>query len=668
MAGRYLKWPLLVASAGATMALMVATARLIPGGPIRVRPLAIHRAGTPNVVSALVAKAEKALGHDRYAEAERLAREALAIQEKALGPEHPALVSTLRILSGSYSYRDRFVEAEPPARRALAIIERHPGPPHSDRIVMLGRLAFVSARNGDRAKGDEMSRRALALAEDFPGYLGADLFDALTLRGAFLGDIEYRHAEAAVVVERALALLEQQKEPDPYNLSLTLSNLGGQRIFLEQYPEAERLLLRSQAIRDREPGLTARSQLDFLGNLSVFYVVQRRYDEAEPVLRQILATAEASRSLDDPSLVEVFLNLARVLEGRKKFAEVEPLARRALGLAEKVFGAESAQLRKALTESARILRDRGYSDEAVSLLNRSLAIAEKKVDGPDALNVAVILEELAKTHDVRGAPADVVAPLSRAIAIREKVGLEKDTALANNILFLSGRLFTQKKYAEAELLAKRAVSNAEKIGGPDNPALVPCLNLLAGIAQELDHGAEAELLAKRALTLAEKGPAENIEMRMNCLAHLSQLYTRQGQTELAQEVDRRSHALTVEHYAKLGMVEREGVGFVLSPNATQAQKDAWASELPKDSFHPPVGVEAVAARPSRQPPINVIGGEIFGWGWPEFPTDGNASKPTAGPKSPLFPEFPSDIDVKKTSGIDPNPVVSPTPPPTKNQN
>jgi hypothetical protein len=277
--------------------------------------------------------------------------------------------------------------------------------------------------------------------------------------------------------------------------------------------------------------------------------------------------------------------------------------------------------------------------------------------------VAQLLEELAKTHDVRERPADAEAALSRAIAIREKEGLENDAELAKDLYSLSRRYLAQRKYAEAEPLARRALSNFEKVGGPDDTPLIYSLTLLASIAQELGHGAEAESLAKRSLAIAEKGPADDNKVRMNCLSLLSYLYSRQGRPDEAQAVDRRRHALTVESFARAGFVEAEDGTFVLSPNATQAQKDAWAAKQPKESRPRPVGVGPVGVPPQPQLPTDGIGGEILGSGSFEFPTVGNVEKPKAVDTSDMFlPPFPSDIDVKKTSGTNPDPVIPPTPP------
>ena len=68
--------------------------------------------------------------HDRgrYAEAEPLYKRALAISEKALGPDHPNVAMNLNSLALLFDAQARRTEAEPLYKRALAIYEKALGP------------------------------------------------------------------------------------------------------------------------------------------------------------------------------------------------------------------------------------------------------------------------------------------------------------------------------------------------------------------------------------------------------------------------------------------------------------------------------------------------------------------------------------------------------------
>ena len=98
----------------------------------------------------------------KYAEAEPLHRRALAIQEKALGPEHPDVANTLNSLAGLYDAQGKYTEAEPLLQRSLAIREKALGPEHQHVATSLGNLAEVYRAQGKYAEAEPLYRRALA--------------------------------------------------------------------------------------------------------------------------------------------------------------------------------------------------------------------------------------------------------------------------------------------------------------------------------------------------------------------------------------------------------------------------------------------------------------------------------------------------------------------------
>jgi tetratricopeptide (TPR) repeat protein len=60
----------------------------------------------------------------RYSDAIRLAEKALAIYEKALGPDHPDVALSLNNLAFLYCYMGDYARAEPLYKRSLAISEK----------------------------------------------------------------------------------------------------------------------------------------------------------------------------------------------------------------------------------------------------------------------------------------------------------------------------------------------------------------------------------------------------------------------------------------------------------------------------------------------------------------------------------------------------------------
>ena len=110
------------------------------------------------------ARAQAQFNLQAYTETEKLFRKALAIQERTLGPEHPATANTLNNLATYLDRRGRPEEAEPLQRRALGILEKRLGPLHPDTAAMLTTLALMLDRQGKLTESEALYRKAVEIA------------------------------------------------------------------------------------------------------------------------------------------------------------------------------------------------------------------------------------------------------------------------------------------------------------------------------------------------------------------------------------------------------------------------------------------------------------------------------------------------------------------------
>ena len=99
----------------------------------------------------------------RYQEAIPLAQRALAITEKARGPEHPDTAVSLNNLAMLYQAISAYAEAAPLYEQALAIIEKALGPEHPNTAIALNNLAALYVTTAAYEKAEPLYRRALAI-------------------------------------------------------------------------------------------------------------------------------------------------------------------------------------------------------------------------------------------------------------------------------------------------------------------------------------------------------------------------------------------------------------------------------------------------------------------------------------------------------------------------
>jgi CHAT domain-containing protein/Tfp pilus assembly protein PilF len=105
------------------------------------------------------------VAQDRYAEAEPLYKRSLAIDEKALGPDHPNVATALNNLALLYKVQGRYAEAEPLYKRSLAIREKALGPDHTNVATALNNLASLYQEQGRYADAEPLYKRSLAIDE-----------------------------------------------------------------------------------------------------------------------------------------------------------------------------------------------------------------------------------------------------------------------------------------------------------------------------------------------------------------------------------------------------------------------------------------------------------------------------------------------------------------------
>ncbi len=124
----------------------------------------LQEQGKDEMLSPSEARAQALLNLQAYTETERLFRRALAIQERTLGPNHPATAKTLNNLGTYLDRRGRPEEAEPLERRALDILEKSLGPLHPDAAAMLTTLALMLDRQGKLTEAEALYRKAVDVA------------------------------------------------------------------------------------------------------------------------------------------------------------------------------------------------------------------------------------------------------------------------------------------------------------------------------------------------------------------------------------------------------------------------------------------------------------------------------------------------------------------------
>jgi tetratricopeptide (TPR) repeat protein len=146
---------------------------------------------------------------------------------------------------------------------------------------------------------------------------------------------------------------------------------------LGRYEQAEPLLKRSLAIREKALGPDHRDVAESLNNVASLHQAQGRYAQAEPLLKRSLAICEKALGPDHIYVAQVLHNLSHLLGEQKRFAEADPLYARALDIRAKSLGDSHPDTIATMEERTQALRMMGLEDKAKDLESRLRAAREK---------------------------------------------------------------------------------------------------------------------------------------------------------------------------------------------------------------------------------------------------------------------------------------------------
>lgn len=355
-----------------------------------------------------------------YDRAREAYERAVALDREHLPADHPAVPVALSMLASLDAEQRRYVDAERRAREVLALRSALLGPDHPDLIVDHVTLASALTPQGKPDEAIEHLRRAHALglsnlAPGHPRRLGVDnnLAAALNARG----ETESARALYAEVLE---ARIRDPGPRDPLtglahnNLASTLYRLGRLDEAVEHYQAAVKISTAAFGPGHERVVLA-------LNGLAATLVESDRCDEAHTAIEgawTIVAAAEQDDGASHPPLMPFVANtraVVRLCQGDGAGALAD--SRRAVELARSVPGEPSTALPRLLVTLARaeLASDRHQAAEATA--QQAL---ERLGDGPSLsrARAELVLAEVARSQGD--------APEARARAQRALLQLTPD--------------------------------------------------------------------------------------------------------------------------------------------------------------------------------------------------------------------------------------------------
>jgi tetratricopeptide (TPR) repeat protein len=419
---------------------------------------------TPHVLSrrghddtSLAALLDRAGGylHRRaaYSQAALVLRDAVAIREKALGPEHPDTAASLNNLATLLVDQGDLTGSRTLFERALAIREKALGPEHPDTAASLQNLANILSSLGDRTRAPPLFERALAIREKA---LGPE------------------HPETATSLASLAVLLNKQRD----------------------YSGAHALIERTLAIREKALGPEYPDTAASLHNLAVVLRSQGDLTGSRTLLERALAIRERAFGPEHPETASSLFQLAHTLSKLGDLTGSRSLFERVLEIREKVLGAEHPHTAESLSDLAFELNNQADYAGARALFERALAIREKAL-GPEHPETAASLNNLSFLLEAQGDLAGARTLVERALTMHEKALGPEHPGTSSVRCNLSRLWLLMGRPSEALSLGETALNAFDKVLGRGDAETKVSARVTAYALDALGRAEEAKALRER---------------------------------------------------------------------------------------------------------------------------------------------------------------------------
>ncbi len=384
---------------------------------------------------------------------------ALALREKAIGPDHPNVAQLLVDLATVQAALTKRDLAEASLRRALRIQDQFIGPDRAQTAATMMQLGSVLDAEVKHEEAETFYRGALKIREAVLGPESAPVADTLDDLAELLRT-RGNNKDAEPLQKRALAIRTKVFGAAGPRVARSFNNLALIERNLGHPDEAEKLLLQAVDIAENKDSLDQGSLARYLSNLASLYRSQGQLREAEKVAVRAVALREAAFGASDPLIRFELETLAGVYSDQLRFSEAEPLSRRALSILEKDLGPDHPQVANACNALANNLVSQARFPEADPLFRRAVEIGLKHPQDDSAISA---IGDAARGYQAAYQYEQAEALYQRALALRHAVnespiGELREAQARNSFALL---LREEGRYREAAEYLEQAVASGK---------------------------------------------------------------------------------------------------------------------------------------------------------------------------------------------------------------
>lgn len=314
---------------------------------------------------------------------------------------------------------------------------------------------------------------------------------------------DYDYAAAAEHFARAVEL-----EPDNVEY---LAAAARSALRFDRYDDAENLLNRALAIREKTHGIGHDLATEAVRELAGAYDYMGRYKAAEALYERYVKAREKALGPDHPGIADLLFSMGIRFQQDGKHKKALSPFERAHAIREKAFPIDHELLFEATRYLAFAHESVKQPEAAEALYKRYLEAREKagKADHPDMVNILHDFAIFYQHHD-QDRKAEAAALYRRMLSVWEQAGVIGDSQAVRILTDLT--LCTEAAdLAAVEARYKRHVEAREKDIGADHPKVAESLHCLADLYVKMGRHEKAEAVFKRMLAIKENALGANLD-------------------------------------------------------------------------------------------------------------------------------------------------------------
>jgi CHAT domain-containing protein/Tfp pilus assembly protein PilF len=404
-----------------------------------------------------------------------------ALQRDLLGPTHPALISTLSLLTALHEVAGAYEQAAERSRELIAVLEGQKGSQYweviDERLSLERRLRLVKVTAAGREKlvaARTQRNRAFALLQlGRPDRAVSAMGRALALSKEALGEKHPDHAttlnELAVLYQqagesaRALALLKEARRiyaealgEKHADYATCLNNLASVYQTMSDFARALPLIEKAVAIYQEALGEGHPRYAQALNNLAYLHHLMGELERALPLYQKAEALLKQTRGEDHIDCARCSSNLAGVYLEMGKLDKALPLYRKALAIIRDSLGEAHPDYATSLNNLAFLYHAMGKHDRALPLYQQALKLVRKS-RGEKHADYATSLQNLGALHAAGGDHAKALELLEQASKLyRDALG-DRHPRYADGLTGLAWTCWMRGETARAEKLLTQSL-------------------------------------------------------------------------------------------------------------------------------------------------------------------------------------------------------------------